>query len=50
MIGMWAGFHSVAFFTELQVAWVFDVIGAGATGHIIGLDVVEVFSKIKNKR
>lgn len=50
MIGMWAGMHSVAFFTtDLQVAWVFDVIGAGATGHIIGLDVIEAFSKIKRK-
>lgn len=49
MIFFWVIFHTVAFFTELKVAWIFDVVGAGATGHITGLDLVEIFKKIKGK-
>ena len=45
VIVIWIGFHSVAFFMEdLDVAWVFDIIGAGAAGHIIGLDTIKLFN------
>lgn len=46
VIIMWVIFHIVAFFTSLQVEWVFNVAGFGALGHFVGLSIpLSIFNK-----
>ena len=47
LIFLWLGMHLIAFVLVKQMSWSFDIIGAGATGHLIGLDITLFLEKFR---
>jgi len=47
LIFMWLGMHLIAFMFGKEISWTFDILGAGATGHLIGLDITLFLDKFR---
>ena len=49
LIFFWISINTIAFLLNKEMSWVFDILGAGAAGHLIGLDITLLLSKILKK-
>ena len=47
VIIMWLSMHAVSFVTDLEVARMFDFIGFGASGNIMGLNFINMAKAFK---
>lgn len=46
LIFVWLVMHISGFILGKEISWTFDIIGAGAAGHLIGLDITLLLNKI----
>lgn len=44
---IWIFIHVYGFFNDLQVPWIFDIVGGLAVGHLLGFDVSSIISRFK---
>lgn len=45
LFGVWIIMHIIAFFEGQNISFLFDFLGFGATGNLIGLDASDLISK-----
>lgn len=46
----WLGMHLWAFATNQSLSNIFDFVGLGATGHLIGIDVADSIRKVMSSK